>query len=671
VAARRLTQEEVQRLTDLFRRYGSTGIPVGSPDRAWVESILASAQRGEIQLLPEEMQLISALLVTPQQRERFFEQDVPVLLAFLLPILGPLRSVPIVGPIINAILGLLSATVSRGGQKLLQFLIGVSGLSVVNSIFGVAPQLAEMLGKAVASGVRSAPPVWGRIVAQVASDLTGGAVTPEMIPRPGGGDPAFRAALGLARFIFDQFTGFIAPAGPLRPETGVENAVRYLSANMTLQMTAWYLGLVHEMTSLGISRALKDLPGQISWSMGLGWLSWLVFGAPFRAAIADPLEVHYNRTYQFARLSPAQIVDLRRSRRIDDSTFDDWMADHGIDHQRRWLLLEQAMADPTKAEAFEWLARGIVDESYVRAKLRRAGYREEDVERYIQAWRRSRTQDELEALAKTAERLYQKGEVDFSFLAQVWDRLGLSPEEAELRKLRLDLEGFEQKTLSKAEVLDAYRDQAIDATEARARLRRMGYQDPDIDLLLRREEKRLGPAQVVDAAIRGLIPREEAIRRLRDQGYSEADARLLLSLATRELSPGQVLDALTQGLIPFQEARARLLRLGFREEDADLMLAFSQKRLSPADIQAALLRGFMTREEAFTYLVQSGYSPSDAQIILQLRFRLLSVGEIIDGVLSGLVPYDQALIRLQQLGYSQEDATLILVTALRKRQPQA
>jgi len=666
MASRRLTPEEATRLADLATRYGRTGIPEGDPNRAFVQGLLDEYRAGQLQLTQEELFLIEGLLLTPREIREFTKEELPALIAALLPFLAPLLTLPVVGPILQAVLGMLAGTVSRAGQRLLTFLMGISGLSVINAIFGVTPELANQLGQAIATGVRTSPEAWRRIVAQVVSDLTGGEIPPEALGGPGRGGPVFQAALGLARYIFTEFTGFIAPTTEITPETGVENAIRYLSANMSLQMTAWHLGLVHEMTSLGISRALKDLPSQISWSMGLGWLSWLVFGAPFRAAIADPLEVHYNRTYQFARLTPAQIVSLRRGRWIDDATYEDWMTDHGFNFERRSLLLEEAMANPTRAEIEQWLQLGVVDEDYAAQKLRRAGYREEDVWRYLSAFRLQRSSDELQALIRTAERLYQDGRVSLTYLQQLWDQAGLLPEEQDLRIVRLQLESATEKTLSKGEVLDAYRDGAIDEGEARARLCQMGYVDEDIDVLLRRETRRLSPAQVVDAAIRGLLSREEATQRLLQFGYSESDAAVLLSLARRELTPGQILDALHQGLIGLQEARRRLLAQGFREEDADLMLAFSQKRLSPADIQAALLRGFLTPEAAREYLIRSGYAPADADLILALRYRLLSVGEILDALLAGIIPYSEALGRLQQLGYIPDDATLLLATAVKR-----
>jgi len=711
MAKRKLTPEELSRLEEILRRFARDPNLLTADDIDFVDHLLALEAAGEIDLDPlgkAELLRIVHPVVEPEELAKMLGEFVAL---GLIPVWWVrLARLPVIGGVISWLTSVMTAVFQKWGVRVVTNWAGTLSTGAISWLFEQAPTLSKILGTTIAKGARSAPAFWTSIVAQVVSDLTGRAIPPDAIRRAVGPEGTFEAAIPLARYIYNEFTEFIAPTEKITPEIGRDNAIRYLSANLTLNMTAWYLGLVHEMFSLGVSRSLKDLPAQISWAMGLGWLSWLVFGVPFRASISDPLEVYYNRTYQFARPTPVQWIALRRARLIDDETYLQAMADHGFSYEKANWLLEEAWTNPSLSQLETWWERGVVDEEFVYDRARVLGFRDEDIVRIITSMKAGRYQDELRGLVAAAERAFSDGRISKSDLVQLWDYAGLDPTEQGIRALRLDLEGANARRLTASQVLDAFRDGAIDERETRERLRTMGYPDADIDLLMRREVRKLSPAQIVDGYIRALISREEAIERLQGQGYSYEDASTLLSLREARLSEGQILDAMARELISVQDARGRLRELGFRDEDIDLLVALRLKRLSPdeitlavrsglmdreealhrlgelgypreeallvlalparglrpADILEALRRGFLTESEARARLQALGFVEADVNLLLSLRFRLLSTGDVLDAFLEGLIGFDETLTRLMALGYSQDDAEILIATSGRR-----
>ncbi len=206
---------------------------------------------------------------------------------------------------------------------------------------------------------------WAPFVSKLMNNLTGGR---------GGLDPnqfkslpvgAGHAAGALAKVYLNDMLGLIMPGWGtsgfpmgLTPEQGMRGAERFLGVNLQFQMSAWLLHLLGDTYSFGMWKAMKDLPNALSWSFGIGWLSWLVMGTPFRMGIAEPLEVYFNRMYRPYKFSIARVADIYWRGYKTISWFYDKMRDLGVPDQDMDVILTLEKAKLSSGEVYSLYRKG-------------------------------------------------------------------------------------------------------------------------------------------------------------------------------------------------------------------------------------------------------------------------------------------------------------------------
>ncbi len=145
------------------------------------------------------------------------------------------------------------------------------------------------------------------------------------------------------------------------------------------------------------------------------------------------------------------------------------------------------------------------------------------------------------------------------------------------------------RVLTEGAILSAFAHGIIDGGTARRKLIGLGFADNDADLLIRmtiirpsHKTKELDLAQIVRGVKFKLIDRQSAVERIRSLGYDDADAELLLDIELEEKAPAprrtkllaqsEIFKALTDKSISPEEAIARLIELGYTHDDAVLLL---------------------------------------------------------------------------------------------------
>jgi len=131
----------------------------------------------------------------------------------------------------------------------------------------------------------------------------------------------------------------------------------------TFQINAWLLHLIGDILSLGKMKSLKDLPNAISWSYGIGWLSWLVMGTPFRKSISEPLEKGYNEIYTPELLPRADAIRAFYAGLLTPEELEKELKQQGFDTDRIKALIVIAQSKFTEsAMKTLWNERLMLDE---------------------------------------------------------------------------------------------------------------------------------------------------------------------------------------------------------------------------------------------------------------------------------------------------------------------
>lgn len=527
------------------------------------------------------------------------------------------------------------------------------------TILKLAPTLAAQLALGLVKAFTKDRDLWARVSEAFAGELTEILGAGGQLQQPQAGPLPFAAGdIGarLGGLIIDA----IAPAGDLSEDQGRRNLEKILGLAVVLNMQGWWVTMVGEIASLGVFRSAAALPAAVEGGLGLNRLARLAWRTPIKKAIAEPLEELYNRRYHFKKLTISEARELWHRGVLDDAGFLDVASSAGYDQPRAAQILELAKRLYDTAQIRDlWRLKHLPD-TFLLDLLREQGYTSGRAETVLALVKAKDEETILKELADQARRLYRTGRLSQQQLEAILDEANFPANERGIILATEDLIRAETKTLTAGEVQAAYRANAIDAPDARRRLRELLYRDEDIDVLLSTHRRELSPAQIVDAVARGRITQDQARTRLQAEGYSLADADLIVSLRGRRLSEGQIMDALREGIINAQQARADLVVLGFSGDQVDILLAFLRKELSPAEVQAAVLRGLLTVEQAEERLIREGYTPADAAIIVTLRRRLLSTGEVLDAFEDGLISRQDALGDLQARGFTPDDALAIV-----------
>jgi len=363
----------------------------------------------------------------------------------------------------------------------------LSGAAAVLAIWAfhalvkASPGRAFELMQRIGDAYYTPPQQWASFISSYMERMTGGRIDLDEIIRTGG-----RSAMeSLGETFLNPMLGLIMADPPMTPEKGIDAAERYLGVNLQFQMSAWFLHVLGDMMSFGIFKSLKDLPNAISWSFGLGWLSWLVMGTPFRKSIADPLDEHFNRVYKPSRLTVAQNIEAFQKGFITEQEFIDNMYFLGYDESKIEVLYNISLKDPGDANIKRLYELGVLSESDVKREIQHKGYSGAWADLLTQLITKDREIKERDRLLNEIENLYVVGETSRGELADAYSRAGWNSREVDLVLSRLDAEKRRRNVLSDSDLANAVEKGLMSYSEARKRLIQRGWEGREADIFLR------------------------------------------------------------------------------------------------------------------------------------------------------------------------------------------
>jgi len=297
------------------------------------------------------------------------------------------------------------------------------------------------------------------------------------------------AATGLGEAILKPMLGMILPTQKELRENPLAGIERFFSVNLKMQMSSWFLDLFGEIYSLGKIRSLRNLPHNISWSLGLGWLSWMALGTPFRIAFVGPAEKYFNWLYRPTNLSAAQVVDAYRKKIISKNTFETLMAQLGYNDDFMYVLYsleEKEFTDPVlrRLLALDW-----IDIEDAEEELKRRGYTEKRAKILARLLRDERKFDLIDRMVDEAIKRFQEGVIREEELERYLEAARWSEEEKRLLFALIELRQKERRRLTPAQIASAYKQKLLPRALAKERLIELGFAEEDAELYISLKEK--------------------------------------------------------------------------------------------------------------------------------------------------------------------------------------
>jgi hypothetical protein len=169
-------------------------------------------------------------------------------------------------------------------------------------------------------------------------------------------------------------------------EIAKRNLREFIDIQKDFNALATFFDAIGRTSSLGqwlgfsaLARAVTN----VTWALGIGWLSWVAMGPGMRATIAGPLERYYNKLLRPADLPRETALALWRKKLIDDGELRERLAILGY-HDRDIELLKRNEQDFfTEAQIVDMLEVGMITETEAKELLERIGWREPELSKRL------------------------------------------------------------------------------------------------------------------------------------------------------------------------------------------------------------------------------------------------------------------------------------------------
>ncbi|MEM0106531.1 MAG: hypothetical protein QXX81_08390 [Zestosphaera sp.] len=313
--------------------------------------------------------------------------------------------------------------------------------------------------------------------------------------------------------IYEMMVSYFQPKKGMTYQDAKQNIEAFVTLLGDLNLVSAIFDIIGDVHLVGsklpgtaISRFLRN----ISWTYGLGWLSWLGLSPLFQHAITMPMDKYYKETLQDNEPTREMISNAYEQGLITREEAKREFNKLGYDDRYAEWLLKNAEKKLTLTQVVNLWKKGRITREEAAARLRTLGYTERDIDLLLIA---------------------------------------------------------EEKSLSESQVRSLFKRGVITKEEALRRLIALGYSESDAELLLEPEVQTLSESQVRALYSRGVITQEEAFRRLKELGYSDSDATLLLLRDTKMLGEETLKTLVERSLMHPDEATEYLKKLGYRGEE--------------------------------------------------------------------------------------------------------
>jgi len=363
-------------------------------------------------------------------------------------------------------------------------IVGYLAMWALRGLFLVHPEVAYRIVNKIAEYFYTPPQMWAAFVNSYMRQMTGKDIDMEALTRLGAAVGGRSVMERLGETFLAPMLGLILPEPELDFQKGLDTAERFLGVNLQFQLNAWLLHLIGDIVTLGKLKSLKDLPNAISWSYGIGWLSWLILGEPFRITTADPLRRGLNEIYQPELLSPSEAIKAWFAGLLDTHELMKELKQHGYNDKRIETLVNLAEKEFTDADLKTLYQEGCITEKDIEHELAIRGYGPWRRHYLTQLITKERTLKLRDKLLDRAMDLYVLGKITEEQLRNYLDLANYNPQEQKLVIDLLNLEKAKKATPTDSEIKKAFQKGYISYAEAKSMLLNRGWDERWADIIL-------------------------------------------------------------------------------------------------------------------------------------------------------------------------------------------
>jgi SOS response regulatory protein OraA/RecX len=493
----------------------------------------------------------------------------------------------------------------------------------------------------------------------------------------------------LGALITEPFVSLLEEYGERENYSAVEFSRAFHGATSLLTIIRLVLAGI-ETSVFGFKVGpISEAFGTIYWNLGLGFLGWQTLAPLLSAGLQPKLTRYYNKKFRPNQFDFDSQVYRFLSQRITLAEFYDNVAEIGWSQDKASEIVNFGYRTLTRSDMKDLVDAGVWGVSDVADEFLKQGYNPSHIGVLTHnLLQETRSDDRLPSLS-TARKLFREGLIPATRFRTLLDSMGYGAEaiDYEIALVYHDLEQ-EARQLTTSQVKQGFTAGELNETEVRNYLQEQGYGQEQIQILLNtwnsaKKPKilKLNKGSITTALTRNVINAGEAAARLRELGYSPADAQIIVDTALASggvsghtISISKLLQAFVIGAISRNELIQRLEGRGVSARDIEIYIAVATneepKELDETDVQQAFLYGVVDENKALAQLVGIGYSQVDAQYLVETwvaqraTFKLrLTPGLVLLYYRQRLIDQTGLRNRLLELGFSAGDADLMVQSA--------
>jgi len=250
--------------------------------------------------------------------------------------------------------------------------------------------------------------------------------------------PLYDACTWFGRLFVDGINKYIMPTPPVTFEKASDAAGRYISLMLFLQIVPMLMGMVIDFVvdtfkgaaggaaaaaGGGGGRGFQDLIRDLYYSLGFCWLTWTIFGGPFREGIMRPLEKHWRSQLRTRIISRAEADWMLGMRLIDISEYKALLSEGGYTDRTIEILADRAMKAALRdertrlrTEILKDFTDGFDYEGLTRMDLLALDYLPEEVEWLIEEAKHEKERKHKRAVRDNLILAYRRDLIDLETL---------------------------------------------------------------------------------------------------------------------------------------------------------------------------------------------------------------------------------------------------------------
>lgn len=480
----------------------------------------------------------------------------------------------------------------------------------------------------------------------------------------------------------------------------LERVRRFLGTVTAFETLGNLLSTIVETLSAGQIENAGRMFTDLKWSLGICFTSWQTTSPIVESIVLRPLQRLINLTFRETDFTRSQWQDLYALGKIDPGRLGAELGRLGYSDEKIGWLLDLAKKQPSRSDLVGMWNKGIISETLVADGLRKQGYPQEWIDRYLRYYRKEETSEEKGAYLGTLRKAFKEQLISEGAFRDALKQQGRSDIaiNLEIAVLRLSWE-VDERTAAKSDIRKAYMEDVIGGPEARRWLAEANFDAHTITLLLSTWDKEKAPtyrqinkSELLKAWGVGVLTQPQTYQGLLDVGYDERGATVLMETYRRtamqvkppevyELRPQDIMWAWHTEVIEEEEVLERLIGLGLIEEDAYLVfetfqrlhpriIAKEPKELRKNDILEAWGRGVLDEDATFAKLLAVGYIETDAGILMDsyaLRPEALppepTIAALIGATRRGVITQAVLSQKLTTMGLKEEDVQFYVTYA--------